>query len=94
MIDLNKMLILAILSLTLFAYIWTIDKVKEVGRSGQIVVLGIFGVVLMLIFMLFLLKKEGIIEMTNTTWIDDMFSYGVAVFFIFFGDRNSIYSFK
>lgn len=61
MIDLNKMLILAILSLTLFAYIWTIDKVKEVGRSGQIVVLGIFGVVLMLIFMLFLLKKEGII---------------------------------
>ena len=61
MIDLNKMLMLAILSLTLFAYIWTIDKVKEVGRSGQIVVLGIFGVVLMLIFMLFLLKKEGII---------------------------------
>lgn len=61
MIDLNKMLILAMLSLTLFAYIWTIDKVKEVGRSGQIVVLGIFGVVLMLIFMLFLLKKEGII---------------------------------
>ena len=55
------MLMLAILSLTLFAYIWTIDKVKEVGRSGQIVVLGIFGVVLMLIFMLFLLKKEGII---------------------------------
>ena len=52
MIDLNKMLILAILSLTLFAYIWTIDKVKEVGRSGQIVVLGIFGVVLMFIFML------------------------------------------
>lgn len=32
--------------------------------------------------------------MTNTTWIDDVFSYGVAVFFIFFGDRNSIYSFK
>ena len=61
MIDLNKMFILAMLSLTLFAYIWTIDKVKEVGRSGQIVVLGIFGVVLMLIFMLFLLKKEGII---------------------------------
>lgn len=61
MIDLNKMLILAILSLTLFAYIWTIDKVKEVGRSGQIVVLGIFGVVMMFIFMLFLLKKEGII---------------------------------
>ena len=61
MIDLNKMLILAMLSLTLFAYIWTIDKVKEVGRSGQIVVLGIFGVVLMFIFMLFLLKKEGII---------------------------------
>lgn len=61
MIDLNKMLILAMLSLTLFAYIWTFDKVKEVGRSGQIVVLGIFGVVLMLIFMLFLLKKEGII---------------------------------
>ena len=23
--------------------------------------------------------------MTNTTWIDDVFSYGVAVFFIFFG---------
>lgn len=60
MIDLNKMLILAILSLTLFAYIWTIDKVKEVGRSGQIVVLGIFGVVLMLIFMLLFIGQFGV----------------------------------
>lgn len=52
MIDLNKMLILVMLSLTLFAYIWTIDKVKEVGRSGQIVVLGIFGIALAFIFIL------------------------------------------
>lgn len=50
MIDSDKMLILAILPLVLFAYIWTIDKTRESGRLAEAVVLGIFGTVLTLIF--------------------------------------------
>jgi hypothetical protein len=50
MMDSSKMLILAISPLILFAYIWAIDKAREMGRFVEVIVLGIFGIALAFIF--------------------------------------------
>ncbi|HHX2540391.1 TPA: hypothetical protein ACU8B2_002128 [Neisseria subflava] len=60
MMDSSKMLILAIFPLTLFAYIWAIDKAREMGRFVEVIVLGIFGIVLAFIFMLLAIGQFGV----------------------------------
>ena len=61
MFDFEKIFILLILPIFFAVFIWGINKLSEKRPSAWIVVCMILWSVLALIFMLFLLKKGGII---------------------------------